>query len=496
MMNKPIFLVLAALTITPLLAGCQPTLEVGIEHTPTPDRAMAATVTALVEENRRLATQVAVQLTPVPAAHLGQLAYVQGGDIWIRGLLDEPPELRRLTTDGRNREPRWSASGRWLAFRKDKPVTVVQPVPFSMPTSPTVVYLSSVTVLQKQLWLIQSDGEAAYLLNESSFVDAFAWSPTSERLAYVNGVGHLKVVEPVWTDPISLVFGFAPGHEPGQVGRMAWSPDGTRLAYEWWERSPGKAPTYQGLWMVDAESGEQVELYNSGMPGKGEAVLAGWSSLGKDVLFWQQETPSVSLIDGGHLYGVSAVEPQAAPVQMSFEVMLAYPDFVVPAPPDVENQEITAFVIGDGRSTWKNKRIRSAGQTITPKEMATISPVWSPDGTRLAFVAMPAYDELAYGDLEALMQRHIWIVNAFGSPQLHRLTDTAGYRDECPRWSADGRYILFVRLNVAGQVSLWMMPSGTGIPRQVVSELTPAPDPFDFYGHVDWTVLFDWWRAP
>jgi hypothetical protein len=28
-----------------------------------------------------------------------------------------------------------------------------------------------------------------------------------------------------------------------------------------------------------------------------------------------------------------------------------------------------------------------------------------------------------------------------------------------------------------------------------VDELTPAPDPLGFFGHIEWDALFDWWRG-
>jgi hypothetical protein len=39
------------------------------------------------------------------------------------------------------------------------------------------------------------------------------------------------------------------------------------------------------------------------------------------------------------------------------------------------------------------------------------------------------------------------------------------------------------------------MASDGSSSRQVVDELTPAPDPVLSYGHVDWGAWFDWWRG-
>ena len=55
--------------------------------------------------------------SPMPKPQLGKLAFVKGGDIWAKELLDG--EARRLTQDGHNDTPLWSPSGEWLAFRKN-----------------------------------------------------------------------------------------------------------------------------------------------------------------------------------------------------------------------------------------------------------------------------------------------------------------------------------------------------------------------------------------
>ena len=78
------------------------------------------------------------------------------------------------------------------------------------------------------------------------------------------------------------------------------------------------------------------------------------------------------------------------------------------------------------------------------------------------------------------------IINAEG-------TNSTVYRDERPLWSADGSHILFARVDAKGGASLWIMDLDGSTLRQVVDELTP--DPFVFYGHVDWDALFDWWQG-
>jgi Tol biopolymer transport system component len=177
--------------------------------------------------------------------------------------------------------------------------------------------------------------------------------------------------------------------------------------------------------------------------------------------------------------------------------MLPYRDFIAAAPRGAHgsDREAVALVVGAGQGTWANKRIETS-VTVSPPGMAAISPAWSPDGQRLAYAAMPEREGLGLGEpmLQELMARRIWVADVAGGGPPRQITDGVGYRDEFPRWSADGATILFARINTRGRASLWIAPTGGGALRQVVDELTPAPDPISAHGHVEWDNLFDWRR--
>jgi Tol biopolymer transport system component len=497
-MSKPILLLLVSL----LLVGCTGTLQVGIERTSTPDVAPVATMAALLADNNRLATQVASQVTPTPAPlTMGRLAYVQGGDIWVKTLPSGVP--LRLTTDGHNMDPHWSPSGEWLAFRKDRQVIVEQEVPCENQKLRNQLCMESTTVVRRQVWVIEANATSVHPLYEGASVDAFAWSPTDDRLAYLAAPVGLSIINADGTGLVTVV-SQAPADRtsPGRVGRFAWNPDGTSLAYEWRTQALEQPSPYQGLWQVSTDGKTRVELYDSGFPTKSEVTLAGWSPLGKRVLFWQGEVPYAPLTDGAPLYAVSADRDQSKSNAVRLgaeESVLSYSDFIAPAPRGAppEVRDAVALVVGAGRSSWRNKRIQLAGRDLSSVGLAAISPAWSPDGALLAFSAMPDGGDLGSGELapQELMQRRIWITNVAGEPRPQRLTNSTAYRDEYPLWSADGGHILFARLDARGRASLWIMASDGSSSRQVVDELTPAPDPVLSYGHVDWDAWFDWWRG-
>jgi len=417
---------------------------------------------------------------------LSNLAYIQDGDVWVKTLPDGEPQ--RLTTDSRNTEPHWSPSGDWLAFRKFK-----------------------------QVWVMRADGSDARSM--MAVPDgAFAWSPIADRLAYADG-DRLKVVNADGTDPATLVAGPSvtpptpPPLKENTVGRIAWSPDGAWIAFGWQEWQPGQPLTYQGLWRVSSDGEQLAELYVSGAPEKGEAILAGWSLDGQHIIFWQGEMLSGSMLaDGVPLYSLPAGGGE--PVQLARELasdarpstdkVLAHSDFVAPAPASAQ----VAVTVGAYRATWMNKRVAvveagtDAISVLTTEDLAAFSPSWSPDSTRLAYVAVPDEGDLVGGNDARLgmMERRIWVLNVQGEPQLQQLTDDPAYRDERPLWSADGSHLLFARMDAEGGASLWLIPAVGGEPRRVVNELTPLPGPavgwFGYYGHVEWDQLFDWWRGP
>lgn len=414
--------------------------------------------------------------TPTPTASLGKLAYVKGGDIWVKALPDGEPQ--RLTTGARNSEPRWSPSGEWLAFRKGD---------------------------FRQVWVMRADGSEARSL-EAVPDGAFAWSPVADQLAFADA-DRLKVVNADGTEPVTLVAGppvtppTPPPSKENTVGRIAWNPDGTWIAYEWMERHIDQGLVYQGLWKVLAEDGEPVELYASGAPEKGEAILAGWSLDGQNILFWQGEWLSASMLaDGVPLYSLPAGGGE--PLKL-VDTVLVYDDFLASA----RQGDRLAVTAGGYRATWTNKHVAvveaSGGELtwLTDESVAAFSPAWSPDGVHLAYVAMPDRGDLVGGEDARLgmMERHIWVANVQGEPQLQQPTHDPNYRDERPLWSADGSHILFARMNTEDRASLWLITAEGGDPQQVVDELTPLPGPapgwFGYYGHVEWDSLYDWYSG-
>jgi len=487
-MKRMTHLIRTAIVVTALSlsTACGGTFDLQIETTPGHE----ATIAALEADYADLATQVVAIAEPTPVSSHGRLAYVRGGDVWVKDL----PEgtARRLTTGGHNSHPRWSPTGVWLSFQQGE--------------------LGQVWVMHAGNGVIGEDEPRA--VNDGRPVDTIAWSPVEDALAYVDtaqGELRLEAIGPEPSTVVTLIANMPPRptSPPTQtldIQAIAWHPDGSQIAYTVSHRAQtpeqiGPA-SYQGLWIIPTAGGEPEELYASGVPERGTVELYGWTADGTHLLFWQGDILSASMLaDGVPFYALPA--GGGDPIELAGEV-LYYDAFVAPAPTGTG----VAMVEGAGRQTWTRKvlrvvEIRDASVAVqaptTTSNFAVAAPAWSPDGSSIAYVAMPDKGDIWGGDpaLEGLMERRLWVINTTGFDP-HPLTDDTAYRDESPRWSADGTHLLFVRMDGTGVASLWWLATAGGTPVQVVDEIGPIPglaDPrFGIYGHVTWEPLFDWWQ--
>jgi Tol biopolymer transport system component len=126
------------------------------------------------------------------------------------------------------------------------------------------------------------------------------------------------------------------------------------------------------------------------------------------------------------------------------------------------------------------------------------SSAWSPDGSRIAYVAGPELPGVSGGDQAKadLMQRRIWVQSAAGGPAT-MLTDDPAYRDEHPQWGSN-QCIVFARVNRDDELTLWFADLNNASVQQITDAFSFA-DPqttwFGYYGHIAWDAMYDWWPA-
>ena len=118
--------------------------------------------------------------------------------------------------------------------------------------------------------------------------------------------------------------------------------------------------------------------------------------------------------------------------------------------PDVDVPVTIADVVagGDRQRARALEIARTAPQLAAAPSISSETPVWAPDGSRLAFSSGPA------------MEHQIYVINADGTGA-RRLTD-GSEQNRWPSWSPDGRTIVFMS-DRDGQAELYVMnPDGTG----------------------------------
>jgi len=417
-----------------------------------------------------------LSVDPAPAPLVGEqakVAYVQDGDIWVKALSDGKPQ--RLTDDGSNQSPQWSASGLWISFVKN-------------PDAP-------------ELWITQSDGDGAQQIAIGVAQNSYAWSPLEDNLALAKGAelsfyALNKGAKPSLDSTVKV----GTPESGATIDKITWSPNGQQLAFTYsvpqsGDNAPNALAKQDGLWLVDIASGALKEVVESGVPAKGQIILKGWSSDGVNLLYWQGPVLSASLLaDGVPFYQVAA--NGGTPQAMADAVVVH--DDVVQSQPNGLSQ--VAFVVGSGREMWDNKSLQSVsidgGQalTLTTAGQVAASPAWSPSGDAIAYAGMPAAENVGGGAnaLAALDKRQIWVVDA-GTGDAHSVEMSNAVREEAPQWIND-ETLLVARIDGKGNVSLWQINRTGNQEQKVVDEISPAPDGFGYYGYIDWRPYFSLWR--
>ncbi|MDH4112108.1 MAG: hypothetical protein OEV60_05400 [Actinomycetota bacterium] len=105
----------------------------------------------------------------------------------------------------------------------------------------------------------------------------------------------------------------------------------------------------------------------------------------------------------------------------------------------------------------------SAPTKVTDNTTLDADPVWSPDGSRIAYQRAGSC---------ANPCRAIWVMNADGSGATALTPYTSGVADSGPSWSPDGATIAFASTRVGGVKHVFTVPV-TGGP---VAQLTSGPD--------------------
>jgi len=263
--------------------------------------------------------------------------------------------------------------------------------------------------------------------------DSPAWSPDGSTIVYTSfrhGLGELYAVAPDGRGERRLT------DHAAHDDQAAWSPDGTRIAFV---SSRNGNPE---IYVMRADGADQRRVTRS----PAREYYPTWSPDGRRIAFQSDRTgrPQVFAIDADGTneaqlttHALSSGRPAWSPRgpiafssnrEGSFKIFLMEPDGS-----DVRRLD------------------RSASH------LAELEPAWSPDGGRLAFVALR---DPPIGNQE------VYVVDADGGGT-RRVTAYWG-RDVSPSWSPDGR-IAFTRGPSAFRAEVWVVNADGSALRQLTT---------------------------
>jgi hypothetical protein len=424
----------------------------------------------------RPADAPSVRSTAAPAScpsavrGLGRIAFTASGRL---ELVDLATCRVRVVRGAGATDPRFSPDGRWLAY--------AEPVA----GAPTRLRLQGQIYGMRGVVVVPSSGGRARSPLGPGIV-AWSWGPTGERVYGITGNGSLVSASPVGGRRIVAAH---LGTLSAGTG-FGLSPDGAHAVID---RSSCGPPAVGELDVIDLHSGTVTVALRS--PGR-FLTFAGWSPNGRWLLFWTADQCSASLAaDGLPLQAVPVTGGRPAKVVGH---MLTYDDFlswcgtrlIAAAGPSRETN-LGSALVQTGPPAWREHTIRPA------RKLSWVSPTCAPSGHVLAAAAGPNNAPVMFG----LEHRSIWLLRPDGTP-VRRLASPSA-RDlsyEAPRFSRNGRWILFVGTRVVPGV-----PGGFGGSSDDAIELVPtsgaeSPVPiidftsndFSYYDHFDWPQEIGW----
>lgn len=286
-----------------------------------------------------------------------------------------------------------------LAFAQDEPV----PSPFAGETA-WIAYQTDRTG-QGGVWLIHPDGTEDHQVATGVFEEQLLpdWSPDGTRIVFTTRGGE---TEPLYeydleTETSRQLFVC----EDPCVGddEPAYSRDGTKVAFI---RALGPflptGPSDCGIWIGDVATGEVTQITSNTDPPCGRELFPRWSPDGSQLTYWQGVPTGIAV-------------------------------FVINA---------------DGTQATR----------LTDPEMFAGDPDWSPDGNWIVFSDHPLHE------FQCCEVSNLYRIHPDGSG-MERLThyDTADLRAAQPRYTPDGKYIVFTAVTPSTR-SLWAIPAEGGEP--------------------------------
>jgi Tol biopolymer transport system component len=365
----------------------------------------------------------------------------------------------KLLAEMQAREPVFSPDGRMIAFVED----------------------SELGARGGSLYVVSAKGSPPKLAAKAGMATSPVWSPGSDMIAYIDWrdkAARIHVV-PVGKDgkaePTAID---APQGFQGIEYLAGWTPDNTIGAVF-------NPPREFGLYAVGAEGGQAAVVSHGGNP-----LHPRFSPDGKRIFHFNTSGDPKGGWGGPQNLGLAVVSVEGGPVKVlpldtDDEMILAdicRGNAVSPDGKTLAFSARTAKDSGPGFHVWTLSAEGGRPRRITdaPGPATDISPCWSPDGKRIAFIRSVVSER--YEDV--LKAAKIWVVDVTGGEPGPLTSESDAVYPGSISWSPDGQVIAyFSRFPDSVDGTLNTIPLNGG-PSRVVGK---APYIYADYKELAWS---------
>jgi dipeptidyl aminopeptidase/acylaminoacyl peptidase len=405
-------------------------------------------------------------------AHEGLLAFTSDQKLYV--LDGNNGVLRQVGTAKTGaEEPTFSHDEKWLAYIAAGAETKTdfgEEAPYAPFTGPLVIS--------------SAEGGGATRITNIGPISSLEWSPTGDRLLVVSGSS------PYYGNAVWLV------SPTGQSRRLysgesvfgaVWSPNGSQVAIAI-QRPRGEGPTT--LETLPASGGASRVWSQPITANEQWLVPIGWWK-DQGIGLWVGGNGSTPDGDGS-LDGATLMIASSPGAQLR-SLGHTPPVAMIPA----VSSKIGWLAVDEGgdRDAWAKKSIETCApgdgrcsSIPEPPSETAFDPVWSPDGTELAFVEAPTNENSSFAPskIRAWYASGQLEVFAAGKSQAVSVRHTLGAT--APQWSPTGHALLYVAND-----ALYLIRKSGDSPVRIAGPLLPSSQwTSTYYGGIDWRFMFAW----